>query len=202
MGEAHAPAIDSSNRTYRSPGRFRGERRISPDAHRVWIPCRRAGTDMTRPYALVIYADDSGSEPVVRFLEKLEPHKRAALVAGLNEILAHQGLDVCATEYGKNLGKGLAEFRLRHSHDEVARRFPREGAVATPHSDRVGRVLLRVFFHAYGDKAILLLGGYDKGRQPSRKKQGSEIARARKRLRDFKNRQKKGARRFPNTRER
>ncbi len=67
--------------------------------------------------------------PVVRFLDELVPHERAAVVAGLNEILSRQGLDVCATEYGKNLGKGLGEFRLRHSYGEIVRRFP--GAEAT-----------------------------------------------------------------------
>ncbi|MEA3502890.1 MAG: hypothetical protein U9R47_08960 [Actinomycetota bacterium] len=154
---------------------------------------------MTAPYTLVLYADASGREPVVGFLDKLEPHKRAAVVAGLNEILSRQGLDVCATEYGKNLGKGLAEFRLRHSYGEIVRRFPGAEATNGLDSGRDRRVLLRVFFHAYGDKAILLLGGYDKGRQPSRRKQDAEIARARKRLSDFKNRSRRGRRRFGST---
>ena len=143
---------------------------------------------MTARYTLVLYAEASGKEPLADFLEGLEPHRRAALIAALSEILAHQGLEVCATEYGKHLGKGLAEFRLRHSYDEIVRRFAGAGALSPPARDRRGSVLLRVFFHAYGDKHVLLLGAYDKGRRPSKKKQEAETVRARKRLRDFKSR--------------
>jgi hypothetical protein len=31
-----------------------------------------------------------------------------------------------------------------------------------------GKILLRVFFHAHGNKLILLLSGYDKGERPAR----------------------------------
>jgi phage-related protein len=141
---------------------------------------------MTARYTLVFYREASGREPMASFLENLEPHKRAALLAALRGILAEQGLGVCATEYGKHLGKGLAEFRLRHTYDEVTRRFPDREVATPPTRERAGRLLLRVFFHAYGDRRVLLLGGYDKGRRSSRKKQEAEIARARKRLRDFK----------------
>ena len=149
-----------------------------------------AGTGVTAPYTLVLYAEASGKEPLADFLEGLESQKRAALVAALSEILAYQGLDVCATEYGKNLGKGLAEFRLRHSYDEIIRRFPGGRLPSPPVRERGGSVLLRVFFDAYGDKFVLLLGGYDKGRRPSKKRQEAEIVRARKRLREFKSRKR------------
>ena len=149
-----------------------------------------AGPDVTAPYTLVFYADASGKEPLADFLERLESHKRAALVAALSEILAYQGLDVCATEYRRNLGKGLVEFRLRHSYDEIVRRFPEGRVLSPPVRERGGSVLLRVFFHAYCDKLVLLLGGYDKGRRPSKKRQEAEIVRARKRLRAFKSRKR------------
>jgi hypothetical protein len=42
-----------------------------------------------------------------------------------------------------------------------------------------------VFCHAYGDRVILLLGGYDKGRDPSSRRQEREIALARSRLTDW-----------------
>ena len=147
---------------------------------------------MTARYTLVFYRKASGREPMANFLDNLEPFKRAALLAALRGILAEQGLGVCATEYGKHLGKGLAEFRLRHSYDEVTGRFPAREVESPPTRERVGRLALRVFFHAYGDRRVLLLGGYDKGRRPSRKKQEAEIARARKRLQDFKNRRPPG----------
>ena len=50
-------------------------------------------------------------------------------------------------------------------------------------SDR--RVLLRVFCTFHGDRVVLLLGGYDKGRDPSDKRQQKEIARARKLLKQW-----------------
>ena len=47
-------------------------------------------------------------------------------------------------------------------------------------------MLLRVFFHAYGERVVLLLGGYNKGKAPSERRQQREIATARKRLDGFK----------------
>ena len=76
------------------------------------------------------------------------------------------GLGVCRTRWGKNLGDGLAEFRVG------------EG-------DTQGGILLRVFFHAFGDRRILILHGYDKGEDPSERRQQREISEARRRLRDF-----------------
>jgi hypothetical protein len=55
--------------------------------------------------------------------------------------------------------------------------------------DASERILLRVFCHAYGDRVILLLGGYDKGSAPSKSMQRSEIAAARARLRVHRARQ-------------
>ncbi len=52
-----------------------------------------------------------------------------------------------------------------------------------------GRVLIRVFCHAYGSKIVLLLNGYDKAADPSDKRQQREIAVARKRLAEFQERQ-------------
>lgn len=46
-------------------------------------------------------------------------------------------------------------------------------------------MLLRVFFTVVGDKVVLVLGGYDKGKKDSKQRQQSEIALARKRLKDW-----------------
>jgi hypothetical protein len=43
-------------------------------------------------------------------------------------------------------------------------------------------ILLRVFCHAHGRKVVLLLAAYDKGREPSAKRQNTEIKRAKQRL--------------------
>jgi hypothetical protein len=47
-------------------------------------------------------------------------------------------------------------------------------------------ILLRVYCHAYGDKIVLLLAGYDKLSSPSKKRENAEIALARRRLVEFK----------------
>jgi len=84
-------------------------------------------------------------------------------------ILQRHGVSVCGSEFGKQLGGGLFEFRLRD-------------VVDAPDGGGSERVLLRVFCHAYGERVVLLLGGYDKGRSPSRSRQAREIATARTRL--------------------
>jgi len=46
-----------------------------------------------------------------------------------------------------------------------------------------------VFCHAYGNRVVLLLGGYDKGADPSPRRQNEEIALTRARLGDWRRRQ-------------
>jgi len=99
---------------------------------------------------------------------------------------------VCETEHGKQLGKGLFEFRIRHDERVIRGRAHQESASAPT------EVLLRIFCHAHGEKIVLLLGGYDKGVAPSKKRQDREIETARRRLRSFKlrrTRQRAGERR-------
>jgi len=48
-----------------------------------------------------------------------------------------------------------------------------------------------IVVHFYGEKVVLLLGGYDKGKDPKEKRQQREIARARKLLAQFKERQRR-----------
>jgi len=115
-------------------------------------------------YRAYFYKTSSGKQPAKDFIEALSTRKRATLRAAIQEILQEQGIDVCATEWGKNLGKGLCEFRVR---------------------DR--GVVLRMFFHAHGDKLILLLSGFDKGRRGGGKRQQKAIDQARQYLADFKN---------------
>ncbi|MBL8954251.1 MAG: hypothetical protein JNK82_25965 [Myxococcaceae bacterium] len=94
-------------------------------------------------------------------------------------MLQELGIDVCATKFGKQLGGGLFEFRLRQAAGDAGK--DTAGTNLPPEE-----VLLRVFCHAYGDKIVLLLGGYDKGEDPSRRRQNVEIAEARTRLQRWK----------------
>lgn len=138
------------------------------------------------PYTLEFYEDDSGDEPARRWIkEQLAPTQRRAIGVAMHEILAHEGIDVCQSEFGKALGDGLYEFRLRHSAEEILARKGRARRVIDTLRGKSQRILLRVFFHPHGDKLILLLGGYDKGRSPGKKRQQKEIDVARERLRDW-----------------
>lgn len=108
----------------------------------------------------------------------------AALLSGLEHVLSHRGIAVCDTEWGKQLGGGLFEFRIRHTAAEIERMF-----AGGPPGGKGGKVLIRVFCHAYGSKIVLLVNGYDKAADPSDKRQQREIAVARKRLAEFEERQ-------------
>lgn len=137
---------------------------------------------------LEFYEDDRGDQPVLRWLrEELTPVQRRAIGVAMREILEEEGVGVCRGPYGKQLGGGLFEFRLRHDAAEILQALGR-GFRPKPGGERI---LLRVFCHAHGDRVILLLGGYDKGRDPSRRRQQREIELARRRLADFLGRRKR-----------
>jgi hypothetical protein len=59
-------------------------------------------------------------------------------------------------------------------------------------------VLLRVFCHAHGEKIVLLLAAYDKGKEPSTKRQSMEIKRAKQRLAHWKGEQAMASAAGPN----
>lgn len=135
----------------------------------------------SRAYTIEFYEED-GRSPVEQWMESdLSDVELAALLSALEHVLRHRGVGVCGTEWGKQLGGGLFEFRVRHTAAEIARM----------HGEPIGggkpaqRVLLRVFCHAYGAKIVLLLNGYNKGADPSGRRQQREIAVARKRLTRF-----------------
>ncbi|MHB8490500.1 MAG: type II toxin-antitoxin system RelE/ParE family toxin [Candidatus Dormibacteria bacterium] len=118
---------------------------------------------------LEFYEDEHGRKPVLTWItDELDPHARRTLGTAMRQILQEQGVDVCGTPFGRQLGEGrLFEFRLRDDD-----------------------VLLRVFCHAYGERVVLLLSGYDKAQDPSKRRQKAEIAKARSRLRAWTQRQR------------
>jgi putative component of toxin-antitoxin plasmid stabilization module len=139
-------------------------------------------------WKLKYYRDlDSEEEPARRWLDSLKGRdevKRLAAVAALQCVLKVHGTDVCETEWGKNLGDGLYEFRIRHPAGAIQRMFPPTKAIRkllgkAPDDDKDANVLLRVFFTTYGAGIILLLSGYDKGRDPGSARQRGEIRNAR-----------------------
>lgn len=125
------------------------------------------------------FEDEHGRQPVREWLQSLDSAKRAAAIAAIEVYLGERGLDVCSTEHGKHLGKGLFEFRIRHDANVIRGRARQAGAGQRP------EVLLRIFCHAYGDRIVLMLGAYDKGIAPGAKRQNHQIEIARARLRSF-----------------
>jgi putative component of toxin-antitoxin plasmid stabilization module len=133
-------------------------------------------------FELVFFVEDDG-KPVVRdWLRSLSLTKKQALGTAMREVLQELGAGVCATEFGKQLGKGVFEFRLRQKPGEVR---SAKGSTLPPE-----RILLRVFCHAFGRRLVLLLGGYDKSDDTSKKRQSKELEAARARLRRWQARRK------------
>ena len=140
-------------------------------------------------YDLEFYEDENGDMPVLRWIrEELTPQKRRALGTAMNEILQHLGPNIVAGNFGDTLGGGLFEFRLDQDVHQI---LARVGKKAKTKDTRGGKILSRVFCHAHGNKIILLLGAYDKGKSLSASRQQSEIARARKRLDNWNERRKR-----------
>jgi phage-related protein len=133
-------------------------------------------------WTVEFFEDAQGSQPARQWLQALDSAKRAAAIAAIEVLLADLGLDVCGTEHGKHLGAGLFEFRIRHDESVIRK-------AGGADRGNGGAVLLRIFCHAYGERIVLLLGGYDKGAAPSKRRQDREIEVARRRLRAFKLRQ-------------
>jgi hypothetical protein len=108
-------------------------------------------------------------------------------------VLVRRGLDVVETEYGKALGDGLYEFRVRWSAAEISHKIaglPAGDVGAAPED-----ILLRMFFCTAGRKIVLLLNGYDKAQHPGDRWQQREIAKARKLLTAYREAQKRARKR-------
>lgn len=126
---------------------------------------------------------ESGDEPAREWLDELngddEP-KRLAALAAVERVLKVHGVNVCETEWGKNLGKGLYEFRVRHPASTIRNMFPLRREVSKTQAAAVqpAKVLLRIYFTTYGEGVLLLLSGYDKGEDPGKGRQQREIKRA------------------------
>jgi putative component of toxin-antitoxin plasmid stabilization module len=138
------------------------------------------------PWQLEIYETEKGHQSFTAWAKKLSDTKFVALDAALRVVLAQRGLDLARTEWLKALGDGLHEFRVRHDADEIRQMFGGQGARVRPRE----RILLRVFVHFHGSRVVLLVGGYDKGKDPGERKQQREIGRARKNLADWRRRQR------------
>lgn len=114
-----------------------------------------------------------------RFYSSLSSYQQLVVDSALLNVLSVEGIGICSGEWGKPLGGGLYEFRIRKSLLVID-----NATKAVPEAPNAFRrdipVLIRIFCTFHGDKIVVLHHGYDKQRDPSAKRQQSEIRAARK----------------------
>lgn len=90
--------------------------------------------------------------------------------------------------WGRPVAPGIFEFRVRMSGKQVlnleagVHGITLEEARARFALNASEDILLRVFCASHGEKIVLLLHGYDKGEDPSKRRQQREIEGARRRV--------------------
>jgi hypothetical protein len=120
-----------------------------------------------------------------RFYSSLSRYQQVVVDSALMNVLIVEGIGICSGEWGKPLGGGLYEFRIRKSL--LAIETSANAATDPPHSRRSNApVLIRIFCTFHGNKIVVLHHGYDKQRDPSTKRQQREISAARKLQREWK----------------
>lgn len=153
--------------------------------NRVNFPSGEGG-GTNRSWKVEVWEDQHGRSPFTKWYEQLDDYDQAVVDAAVTNILEPMGMDIAGTEWGKALGGGLYEFRIRLSLSALVQRGKAEVEGSYPTwGDR--KVLSRIFCAFHGDRIVLLFQGYDKGKDPSAKRQQREIKKARKCLRAWKN---------------
>ena len=114
-----------------------------------------------------------------RFYSSLSSYQQLVVDSALVNVLSVEGIGICSGEWGKPLGGGLYEFRIRKSLLAIERPTNATSLPPCPDSSNTP-VLIRIFCTFHGDKIVVLHHGYDKQRDPSVKRQQREIRSARK----------------------
>lgn len=136
-------------------------------------------------WQIEFYEDSNGKRPVLTWMKSLSDEKFAAVEKANQNILAVQGINLASSAWLTALGDGLYEFRIRHGASEIEGMYKAKNR--KPPKSR-NSILIREFISFENGKIIILLGAYDKGRDPSKKTQQEQISKARKRLKDWKRR--------------
>ena len=141
---------------------------------------------MPGKWTIVFYEDAQGRRPVEKWIDGLSDQKSEAVIVALQEVLAVNGINLASGAWMKSVGGGLYEFRMRHSASEIQGMYK---AVNRRLEGGAEAVLLRIFVAFAGEKVIVLLGAYDKGKNSKQLFQQRQIEIARKRLREWNRRQ-------------
>lgn len=139
-------------------------------------------------WSVEYWEDQNGRSLFAVWYEKLRDYDQAVVDTVITRVVMRLGISVCDTEWGKPLGDGLYEVRIRRSLNAILNWGTPvnvdEDSITVEGGDKT--VLLRLFCTFHGDKVVLLFQGYDKGKDPSDKKQRREIDKARKMLKSWK----------------
>jgi hypothetical protein len=146
--------------------------------------------DSATPWTAEFYEEAGGRSPVEDWMDDLDDVKFAAVEQAVKHVLERRGQDLAGSEWLKPLGKSIYEFRIRHTAEEIQRMFSQLDE-NVPKGAGAGEILLRIFVAFHGNKICLLLAGYDKKADPSEKRQNREITVARKRLTEWKERERR-----------
>ena len=137
------------------------------------------------PYEIDFYEEPCGTRPALRWLDGLSAPKQRAMAAAIKFYLQELGPNVCETKMGESVGGGIVEFKVWRDEDEIRAQFGESPRSPGKSHDKI---LLRLFCHFHGARRIILLSGYDKGRQDGKRAQQAAIARARRQLAEYKRR--------------
>ena len=131
----------------------------------------------------VWHDDRTGVSPFERWFRRADPYVQAVVDAVLTHVVEPRGIDLLGTSRCRPLGDGLFEIRVRQSLQAVRSRGDAPGTRSQARdTDDRRTVLLRLFVTFHGRRVVLLLHAYDKGRDPSERRQRREITRARRHL--------------------
>jgi putative component of toxin-antitoxin plasmid stabilization module len=111
-------------------------------------------------WEIELYATVDGACPFEAWHRKLPAGKQVVIKESMQAQLVRRGTGVCSDDWGRALGGGLYELRMRQRG-----------------------VLLRVFFAPITERRLLVLGGLDKGRHA--KRQTAAIQACRDRLAEW-----------------
>ena len=134
-------------------------------------------------WRLEVWHDDrTGVSPFERWFRGVDPYVQAVVDVVLTHVVEPRGIDLLGTSWCRSLGDGLFEIRVRQSLQAVRSRGAAPGTRPQTRTGDRRTVLLRLFVTFHGRRVVLLLHAYDKGRDPSERRQRREIARARRHL--------------------
>lgn len=149
----------------------------------------RGPDGLRRVWEIEFFEADDGRKPVLDWIKSdLSPTKRRALGSAMRRVLQVHGPAVARSGWGRSVEKGIFEFRLRMNGKEIVNLEAEIHGISDEEArNRFGLnpsedVLLRVFCTTRAGAVVLLLHAYDKGEDPSKRRQQAEIVEARRRL--------------------